>query len=194
MMAGFLLRSVSLVGAVSLLALVSCSGKPDKLVPPEATAPSPAVEEAEEPVGLTQELRDVRYSQSKEGRLQWEMVASSVEQTAGGPTNLEDVKITYHSDDGRVVVLTADSALYEDATRNAVLRGNVVVTTSDGNSLRTDALTWNQQSELLEGEGYVTMTRGESVIKGRKFELSPEAETFRIFNVEGTIHQEDMNL
>jgi LPS export ABC transporter protein LptC len=192
-MVSFLSRTVSLLGAVSLLALVSCSSKPEKLVPPEDDARLSSVEEAERPVELVQELRDVRYSQSKEGGLQWEMVASSVEQTADGPTNLENVKITYYSDDGRVTVLTADSGLYEDSTRNAALRGNVVVMTSDGNSLRTDALTWNQQSELLEGEGYVTMTRGESVIKGRKFELSPEDETFRIYNVEGTVHQEDMN-
>lgn len=192
-MAGFLLRTLSLLGAVSLLALVSCSNKPEKLVPPEDARPS-SVEETEKPVGLAQELRDVRYSQSKEGRLQWEMVASAVEQTLDGPTNLENVKITYYSDDGRVTVLTADSGLYEDSTRNAALRGNVVVTTSDGNSLRTDALTWNQQSELLEGEGDVTMTRGESIIKGKKFELSPEDETFKIYNVEGTVHEKDMNV
>ncbi len=193
-MVSFLLRTVSLVGAVSLLALVSCSDKPEKLVPPEPEAPLSSVEEAEGPVGLAQELRDVRYSQSKEGRLQWELVASTVEQAADGPTSLEKVKITYYSDDGRVTVLTADSGLYENTTHNAALRGNVVVTTSDGNNLRTDALKWNQKAELLEGEGDVVMTRGGSVLKGKKFELSPEDETFRIYNVEGTVQHEDMNL
>lgn len=193
-MTGFLLRTLSLLGAVSMLALVACSSKPEKLVPPEDEARSSSAEEPEKPLGLAQELRDVRYSQSKEGRLQWEMVASAVEQTLDGPTKLENVKITYYSDDGRVTVLTADSGQYEDSTRNAALRGNVVVTTSDGNRLKTEALTWNQQSELLEGEGDVTMTRGESIIKGKKFELSPEDETFKIYNVEGTVHEEDMNL
>jgi LPS export ABC transporter protein LptC len=171
----------------------SCSKKPEKLVIEEESV-GPKEKQAAQPAGLAQHLQDVRYSQSKGGRLQWELAAKSVEQAGDGPTRLEEVKATYYSDDGRVTVVTADSGMYNAATGNANLQGNVTVATSDGNRVTTDALVWNQAKELLKGEGVVTMSRGNSVIKGRGFELSPEAETFKIYKVEGTIHQGDMNL
>jgi LPS export ABC transporter protein LptC len=111
-----------------------------------------------------------------------------------GRTNLESVEITYYSDDGRVTVLTAESALYDENARNATLRGNVIVKTSDGGSLSTDSLEWDQEKEILRGEGKVRITRGGSIINGKGFELSPTDETFRIYEVGGTIHQGDWDL
>ena len=176
-----------------LLLSVSCSNKPEKLVIEEESV-GPKEAHSAQPAELAQQLQDVRYSQSKGGRLQWELAAKSVEQMGDGPTSLKEVKITYYSDDGRVTAATADFGMYNAATGNAKLGGNVSVTTSDGNRVTTDALVWNQAEELLKGEGVVTMSRGNSVIKGRGFELSPEAETFKIYKVEGTIHQGDVNL
>ena len=172
---------------------VSCGDKPEKLAP-ESAFEEPAEEKGASPAEFAQELQGVRYSQSKGDRLQWELVAQSVEQIMDGPTNLEEVKITYYSDDGKVTVLTADKGLYEDASRNATLRGNVVVTRSDNSKLSTDTLKWNQKEEMLRGEGDVTIERGRTVIKGKGFELSPIRETFSIFNVEGVIHQGDLEL
>jgi LPS export ABC transporter protein LptC len=104
------------------------------------------------------------------------------------------VKLTYYAEDGRVVTLTADSGSYEDATRNVTLQGNVVVNTSDGNHVDTDAIAWNQKSGILKGKGEVRITRGDSIIRGKGFELSPENETVNIYNVTGIIHKKEMNL
>ena len=184
--------SCTIIG-IAALACTACGGKPEKLVAsPEAEKITEST--VEESAEVAQELRDVRYSQSKGDKLLWELVAKSVEQMADGPTNLEDVQTTYYSEDDKVTVLTADSGLYDSATRNVILRGNVVVTTSDGNSLKTDVLTWNQEEDLLRGDGNVTINKGNSVIEGKGFELSPSLETIEIFEVGGTIHQGDMEL
>jgi LPS export ABC transporter protein LptC len=175
------------------LAPVSCSDKPEKLAV-EAEAEKPAEKKNASPTEFAQELQGVTYSQSKGDRLQWELVAKSIEQVMDGPTNLKDVKVTYYSDDGKVTVLTADEASYEDATRNTTLHGNVVITRSDDSTLSTDFLKWHQEEEMLRGEGSVMIERGESIIKGKGFELSPTRETFNIFHVEGIIHQGDMEL
>lgn len=182
----------ALLSIAAIAVLVSCSDKPEKL------AAAPDVETPEEIPAETrpqasQELQGVRYSHSKGGNLQWELEAKSVAQVLDGPTNLEEVKIIYYSDDGQVVVLVADSGEYEDSTRNATLIGNVVVTTSNGDSLKTDALEWNQQEERLRGEGDVTMRRGQSIINGSGFELFPEIETVTIFDVDGIIREGDVN-
>ena len=182
-----------LIFVAAVFALISCGGKPEKLTN-GADGDDNRMESVGEAADIAQELRGVKYSESKEGRLQWELVAETVKQADEGPTDLEDVKITYYSDDGRVTVLTADTGRYEGAERNAVLRGNVVVRTSDGSSLMTEAIRWNQQAEMLKSEDDVIMRRGDSTIEGKGFELSPGLETFRIFNVGGTIRQGDVDL
>jgi LPS export ABC transporter protein LptC len=182
----------ALLGIAAIVVLVSCGGKPERLaVEPDAGDPGRyAVEPSPR---VSQELQGVTYSHSKGGSLQWELEAKSVAQVMDGPTGLEEVKITYYSDDGRVVVLVADSGEYEHSTRNATLRGNVVVTTSSGDSLKTDVLYWNQQEERLRGEGRVTMSRGHSILNGSGFELFPEIETITIYDVDGIIRQGDVN-
>jgi len=182
----------ALLGIAAIVVLVSCGDKPQKLAV-EPDAGEPGRNAGEPSPQVSQELQGVRYSHSKGGNLQWELEANSVAQVMDGPASLEEVKITYYSDDGGVVVLVADSGEYEDSTRNATLRGNVVVTTSNGDSLKTDALKWNQQEERLRGEGGVTMSRGHSIINGSGFELFPEIETVTIYDVDGIIRQGDVN-
>lgn len=188
-----MLRLLFTIGAVAAFALASCSSKPERLAV-KTDPDKPTAKKAKQRVEVAQKLQDVRYSQSKDDKLQWELEANSVEQISGGSTDLENVKITYYSDDGKNTVLTADSGLYDTTSRNATLRQNVLVRTSDGNSLRTNVLKWSQQEELLRGEGDVTISRGNSVLRGRGFELSPALETFTIYQVEGILHKGDMDL
>ncbi|MBI5116255.1 LPS export ABC transporter periplasmic protein LptC [Candidatus Poribacteria bacterium] len=176
---------------LTLFVSVSCDRKPEKLVPEKETEELPR--QAEEPAGLAQQLQDVRYSQTKDGRLQWELTAKSVQQVIEGPTSMQNVTMTYYAADGKATVLTADSGAYDSASNNAALRGNILVKTSDGGSVRTDVLEWNQKAGVLRGLGEVTITKGHTVIQGKGFELSPELETFKMYHVKGTIHRGDVN-
>lgn len=192
-MISHLLRPVIFAGLAVAFAIASCSNKPEKLVDQEDKILAGEKEPAKA-ADFSQELHGVKYTQSRDGKTQWELVANSVHQVADGPAKLMGVKITYYADDGKIVVLTADTGAYEASTRNISLEGNVVVNTSDGNHLNTDALKWSQKSETLNGEGDVTMTRGGSVIRGKGFELSPESETINIYEASGTVRQKEMNL
>jgi LPS export ABC transporter protein LptC len=184
-----------MMAAVALaLVLVGCDGKPEKLsVEPDRAAPA---EEAKAPerIEISQELRGVRYTQSKGGKLFWELEADSVAQPAEGPVSIERVKIVYHADDGRVTVVTADAGLYDEASHNATLRGNVVVETSDGGSLNCERLQWDADAEMLRGEGGVTLAKGGSVLRGTGFDLSPSRETFKMHQVEGIVHKGDADI
>ncbi len=172
---------------------ISCGGKPEKLGADNAgqgAAPAPASPMIE----IAQQLEDVRFSQSRGDRLLWKLEAKAVEQAADGPIGLERVEITYYSDDGRVTVLTADAGLYDGAARNAALKGNVTVNTSDGGRVETSEVEWDQEQQLLTGEGEVTISRGASSITGTGFELHPTEETFKIHQVGGIIYRGDMDL
>jgi LPS export ABC transporter protein LptC len=171
---------------------ISCGSKPEKLVTDnggEGARPEPASALIE----ITQQLEDVRFSQSKGDRLLWKLEAKAVEQTADGPISLERVEITYYADDGRVTVLKADTGVYDGAGRNATLSGNVTVNTSDGGRVETSEIEWDQERELLTGEGEVTISRGASSITGTGFELHPTEETFKIHQVDGVIYKGDMD-
>ncbi|GAB4336834.1 MAG: hypothetical protein Kow0099_09980 [Candidatus Abyssubacteria bacterium] len=179
---------------LAVLVTSACSKEPEKLRPPKEELKTTQNPEKPKPALPAQQLSEVRYTQTKEGKLMWELVADSVEQALEGPTRLDDVKITYYSDEGRAVAVVADSGVYESQTGDILLRGNVVVTTSDGNRLHADSLAWNQRAETLTGKGGVTISTGTSVLKGTMFELKPSLETFQIYQVSGTIHQEDLKL
>ncbi len=182
-----------LLAVITVFAMASCSDKPEKLVAGEGFD-EPEADAVAEPVAIAQELRGVRYSQSKGDKLLWRLDAKRVEQADGGPVDLQSVEITYYGDDGRRTVLTADVGLYDAAGRNATLRGNVIVETSDGGRVETSAVHWDQDEEKLSGAGEVIITRGDSIIMGRGFELLPENETLKILEVTGIVREGDMNL
>jgi LPS export ABC transporter protein LptC len=173
------------LGIVVILALAGCGSEPEKLV----IEPEPAREEPVELAEALQELRDIKYSQSKNGKTQWELTAAGVQQALDGPTQLQRVKITYYAEGGKTTIVTGDAGAYNAMTNDAELYGNVLVNVSDGTSLSTDALRWDQTAELLIGRGDVRISRAGAIIEGRGFELSPEDESITLFEVSGSIRQ-----
>jgi LPS export ABC transporter protein LptC len=171
----------------------SCSDKPEKLAL-RSEAEKAAEGATSPPVEVAQQLHGVRLSQSKGDKLLWKLEAKAVEQVAEGPIHLRDVIITYYSDGGRVTVVTADTALYDEAARNARLEGNVHVQTSDGSTVETTAVQWDQDTQIITGDGEVTISKGDSTITGKGFELRPSAESFKIHQVAGEVHKGDANL
>ncbi len=178
--------------AVSVAA-ASCSDKPPKLVARQGFERAD-VEDSVPLFEVTQELQDVRYSRSKGDELQWRLEAKTVAQTTDGPVQLESVEITYYADEDRTTIVTADAGIYDHVGQDATLSGNVTVTTSDGGRVETSTIHWDQKEQVLTGEGEVTISRGGSTIRGTGFELFPAAETVRIYQVGGVIHQGDMGL
>ena len=184
-----------IIAAIVCVALfqVSCDYKPDKLSA-DAGGEGTVPETASPLIEMAQQLENVRFSQSKGDRLLWKLEARAVEQAADGPIGLERVEITYYSDDNRVTVLTADAGVYDGAGRSAALSGNVTVNTSDGGRVETSDVKWDQERELLTGEGKVTISRGASSITGTGFELHPNEETFSIHQVGGVLFKGDTDL
>jgi LPS export ABC transporter protein LptC len=186
-------RFIFMLAILVALGHVSCSDKPEKLVV-RVDAEETEKDATSSPFGITQQLQDVRFTQSKGDKQLWKLEARAVEQVVDGPINLESVEITYYSDDGRVTVVTADTGLYDDKDRNARLEGNVKVNTSDGGRVETTAVQWNQETETLTGDGEVIISKGNSTLTGMGFELRPSLESFRIYQVGGVLHRGDASL
>lgn len=188
-----LFRLLPVIAILATLTPLSCGDRPERLV---ARADAEEQQEATKapPVEIAQELHDVIFSQSKSTKLQWRLEAKSVEQVMDGPISLESVEITYYADDGKSTALTADTGLYDEAARDVTMKGNVTITTSDGGRVETATIHWDQQRQRMSGDGEVTISRDASIITGKGFELFPEQDTFRIFQVGGIIYKGDAEL
>jgi LPS export ABC transporter protein LptC len=195
-----------LLMAVAILAFVACGEKPGKLEPRQGEKKQPAqssnsgdsIANAKDSgldlaQDLAQQLQDIKFSKSRGEKLQWKLEAKAVEQVAEGPITLESVKITYYSDEGKAMHLIADTGSYDASANDVTFQGNVVIRTSDGAVIETDAIRWDQELQALTGEGEVTILRGDSQINGRGFELLAEQESFKLHHVDGIIRKGDVN-
>jgi len=108
-------------------------------------------------------------------------------------TTLSDaVKVVFFSRQSgkQVAVLTADSAVIDDRTKNMVAIGNVhVISDSARTSLATSRLTWDQTTERITTTEAVRIISPTEVIDGVGLISDQYLTNYRIFKVKG-IHQQ----
>lgn len=98
------------------------------------------------------------------------------------------VRVTFYSrtGSGRAAVLTADSAVVDDRTRNMIAIGNVrVVSDSTRTTLTTSRLLWIHQTQRLRSDDKVVIVTPTETIEGSGFESDQYLKSYRISNVSG---------
>ena len=86
----------------------------------------------------------------------------------------------------RVGILTADSAIVDDKTRNMVAYGRVkVVSDSTHTSLQTPVLMWNNKTQKLYTTEKVHIRSPKEIIDGTGMESDQYLKNYKIFKVSG---------
>jgi LPS export ABC transporter protein LptC len=86
----------------------------------------------------------------------------------------------------RVSILTADSAIVDDKTKNMVAKGNVVIVAdSSGTKLETSVLHWNNKTQKLYSTEYVVITSLSETLRGWGFESDQNLTNYKVFKVSG---------
>lgn len=86
----------------------------------------------------------------------------------------------------RVSILTSDSALIDDNTKNMYAYQNVVVVSdSTGTRLETEYLEWNEKKQKLISTENVKIDSPEETIYGIGFESDINLNNYKIFKVNG---------
>jgi LPS export ABC transporter protein LptC len=86
----------------------------------------------------------------------------------------------------RVSLLTADSAIIDDKTKNMVAKGVVrVVADSSGTVLQTSALYWDNKTMKIYTTEYVQITTRTETIQGYGFESDQNLTNYKIYKVSG---------
>jgi LPS export ABC transporter protein LptC len=102
---------------------------------------------------------------------------------------LDRPTITFFDEAGRVrTTLVSDAGEYNEAKRDMLAFGHVVVTSVEGDVLETDSLVWNNAQKKILSDSFVRLKRGADVITGYGLECKEDLGTVDIKrNVNATV-------
>jgi LPS export ABC transporter protein LptC len=104
----------------------------------------------------------VHIVQNKQGSKNWEMWADTAEvYRKKNYTKLENIHLRFYPKNGKIMDVTADNGLMENESRNMRLRGNVLIKTQDGVSMRTEALQFRPKEKRIDSDEKIFVS-GES--------------------------------
>ena len=90
----------------------------------------------------------------------------------------------------RVSTLTSDSVKIDDKTKNMFAGGNVlVVSDSNRTTLKTNILEWNNTTEKLYSNEFVTIKSPYETIRGVGFESDQNLQNYKVYKVSGEQRQ-----
>jgi LPS export ABC transporter protein LptC len=133
--------------------------------------------------GADSAIEKVRFVEEKEGRKTWELEAKSMHHyQENNFMVLEDVKLTFFTEDGRTVILTGKQGEVHQDTKDMELRGNVVATSSDGYRFRTQSVAYHHQDKKIQTSDPVEFDGEQVWLKGRGMLVDVEARTMKILH------------
>lgn len=133
--------------------------------------PAEVLEELPENVDLA--LREVRFSETREGVRKWMMVADSAAYNAGsGVTNVENIRMTFFDRAGHETVkLNSRQGKVQTESGEVTLSGDVVMTSVRGYTIRTERLLYRKSDDVILSDTPVKFSSAWMELSGRKLRL-----------------------
>ncbi len=105
--------------------------------------------------------------QNKQGEKNWELWADTAKiYREKKLTKLESIRIRFYPQNGKPMDITADSGVMENDTRNIRVRGNVVVKTEGGPSLRTESLRFFPKEKRIDTDAKIALAGASFLLTG----------------------------
>jgi len=125
------------------------------------------------PVKADLNVKEVRIEEET-GKVRWRLTAEQAliyDERSAGRTELRRVNVEVEEPD-RTWTIVGDEGEYLQKEQKIELRGNVVVTASDGLRLETDVLRWNGGERRLWTDAPVVLSGRSGVVRGRTLEVA----------------------
>jgi LPS export ABC transporter protein LptC len=128
-------------------------------------------------------LERIRFVEDKHGKKTWELDAKAIQQYQGqNIILLEDVKVTFYTNDGRSFILSGNKGkIYQDS-KNMELVGDVLLTSSDGYRLKTDSISYQHANKEATTSDPVEIEGKEIQVVGIGMRVDMEAKIFKILS------------
>ena len=131
-----------------------------------------------EPVGPTPVKADLHVKEvrieEEAGKVRWRLTAEQAllyDEKGTGRTELRRVNVEV-AEPERTWTLIGDEGEYLAKEKKIEIRGNVVVTSSDGLRLETEVLRWNGEERRLWTDTPVMLSGRGSVVRGSRLEVA----------------------
>ena len=137
--------------------------------------------------------KDVEITYTDSGLPKALVKAPLLERYASGSKNFTEmkkgIKVTFLTRTQEVEsFLTANYAIRYDKKKLMTARNNVVVRNVNGDTLRTEELHWDEQTQRVSSNKFVTITTKDEIIMGDGFESDVSFRNPRIFKIRGIIN------
>jgi LPS export ABC transporter protein LptC len=175
------LASAAALGALLLL-FAGCGGKGPEAAPSPSPSPSPAGTPTFEPIKLRSKSVGSKYiylTKQKNNRKVYTLRADS--QTGEyfgqdtGRSDFTNPHVTFFDTQGRTMVADAPRGTVLEKDKSVVMSGGVRARTESGMTLNCDTLRYNDQTQLVHGEGNCLLT-------------SPDGEQLRGQRIDADVH------
>jgi LPS export ABC transporter protein LptC len=131
--------------------------------------------------------RDFTTTESDSGVVRYIVRARIARFYAGDVTRAEDVQVDFY-DRGQKVSTLRSKAGFLDGDGRLRAQGDVVVTSIEGEVLRTDDLYWDQKREKIRADGAFTVTGERDVLRGIGLTTDPGLSLIQVDkDVSGTL-------
>ena len=142
-----------------------------KVMGRRAPAPPPSA-----PQQADYQIKEIHINETLEGNLRWTLDADQAEMfDKNQRTVMKKVVVRVFSKDGSWTV-RGDEGTLDNNTRDVVLQGNVVVTSSDGLQMKTVELAWRNRDRNLSTDQSVEIQRAGTTIVGRGLDVRMQEE------------------
>jgi LPS export ABC transporter protein LptC len=133
--------------------------------------------------GVESRLEKIQLVEDKQGKKTWELEAKSIEQEQDTKIMvLEDLKVTYYTKEGRVIVVTGKKGKVNQESKDVEISGNVVLTTSDGYRLRTNSAAYAHEAKKVTTSDPVEIEGDQIRLVGVGMLVDMEAQRFKILS------------
>jgi LPS export ABC transporter protein LptC len=161
-------RRLSTIFLICFVALVGGLGgaiawkKMGRRPPPPVAVP---------PAQADYQIKEIHINETLEGNLRWTLDADQAEVfDKDQRTDMKKVVIKVFTKDSTWTV-TGDQGTLDNQKRDVSIQGNVVVSSSDGLTLKTNELGWRNADRNLFSDAGVQIERAGTTITGRGFDV-----------------------
>lgn len=128
-------------------------------------------------------IEKVHYSGTKDGRVEWELVADSARRTRGEEiTAFDKVTVTFYPKGKEPYTLKAREGLYDEGKGVIDVAGDVRVESKEGFVLEAKTLRYVIKKREITSDEEVRITFGTMDVEGRGFFSGLESGGFKILN------------
>lgn len=130
-----------------------------------------ALAQSNNKTSVEQKMSGIHLVENSENEKGWELFAVEATGTAESQWSLKKVKVQFYAKDDSSFTVTGDVGEIDGTTKDIIIRGNVITTSSNGYSFKTDSIRYVSSVKKMSSNDTVEM-QGPPDQKGSGFKLT----------------------